>query len=233
MVEEELSKLSQLAANIMRENYKSEIAEEARKEIVGLIDDFYNTWDELSGKSKKIFLESALALSISYRLSPLAYSIFYNFLIGDSPPCFMELRLIIETLAKAIYADRRYSKKTAFHKLECLESFLENGEEGKPISMSKFFKSYLPEATGEELANEINTLWHQLSRDWLHLKGYVNKLIDRIQEMSQPSWSIGVPVVYEESDKRDLNELQEMVKKTRKIFARGKSSWSDFYFQCI
>ena len=103
-----------------------------------------------------------------------------------------------------------------------MESFLERGDDGKPIGMSKFFNKYLPDITGKELADDINRLWHQLSRDWLHLRGYVRKVVDRTIETGPPSWAICAPMTYNETDKKDLGELSERIEETRRIFIKIK-----------
>jgi len=215
----------ELISKTIEENYRSKKAEETQKEIVEFLNDVIDALGEISKKQGR-YSESAFGASLFHMVMPLSYSTYVNFLAGYLPTCFMQLRLIVETCAKTICADAVFKDDKFFaSKLMHLESFLERGDDGRPMSTSKFFSEYLSNIVGKDLASEIKTLWHKLSQNWLHLKGYIAKVVERTVEAGPPSWAIGAPMVYDTTDRKDLKELEEKTRKTRCVFAKIKNLW--------
>jgi hypothetical protein len=127
------------------------------------------------------------------------------------PACFMELRLMLESLAKCYLADLKYPDETIFReKLELLEKELEREHK----SISKLMK----ELRGElGLKNDdFVALWGKLSQDWIHTKGIVDRIVKEITEKSAaPSWTFIIPIKYTETDLDTIDELRKRISQFR------------------
>ncbi|MCC6005332.1 MAG: hypothetical protein LM590_13425 [Thermofilum sp.] len=77
--------------------------EDALREAAGLANDVIDYYPR--GDARKVFellVKSAFLFSILHVLWPLSLGIFLDLLIGSLPACFMQLRLLVETAAKAL-----------------------------------------------------------------------------------------------------------------------------------
>ncbi len=102
---------------VLRENYDS-----ARKDIVPkrtsdeITEFITDVIDLLPGLPRtEAFVQSAKWNFIVTNLMPASYGIYLNFLAGNVPACFMQLRNIIEYMAQCYLADSRYPKEKYFH----------------------------------------------------------------------------------------------------------------------
>jgi len=73
----------------------------------------------------------------------------------------------------------------------------------------------------QSVAKDINELWSYLSEYWVHPKGIVKKLDDKVkkaikkgQPSAPPMWALALPYSYDESD---IDDLKELVKKLCKL----------------
>lgn len=71
-----------------------------------------------------------------------------------------------------------------------------------------------------------NALWGKLSQDWVHTKGFTDKIVGYVTEKSDmPPWALTIPMNYTESDLNILEELRNRISQFRSLLATtmGKS----------
>lgn len=197
--------------------------ENPMKEAVELVNDIigYIAYYARVDKERSIDLlaRSAFLNALNFIIMPTAYGVLTDLLLGNLPAYFMQLRLIVEASAKALATDYVAEfKEISLYSIEALEQY--------KVSTSKFLKEILPEVIGKEAANETLKLWSKLSRNWLHFRGIAQKLRERIETYGfPPSYSIVLPIKYDEEDKKDLQELTKRIKETRKLLKISFESW--------
>lgn len=92
---------------------------------------------------------------------------------------------------------------------------LEEVLEGEKISLSKVLDEF-----GESIRinDKASKLWHKLSQDWVHYKGFVKRFLDNITAHGiPPAYSIMVPSEYFDEDIGLLTELVNRIKEFREI----------------
>jgi len=191
--------------------------EEAVKEAVDLINDIIDHVYELlkSLKDEVLKGQSAFSIMMIHVAMPLSYGIFYNMMIGNLPACYFQMRVILEGLVKSLIADVRFPEYPFFEpKLDSLERVLSEAR----LSFPKMCRLLMPMAIKKEDMNLIVNLWKDLSEKWVHAKGVVKKIVDKIvKETGSPPWSIIIPVLYDENDISDLQEFVHYIKELRKV----------------
>jgi hypothetical protein len=201
---------------VMKENeeFLHRNAEETYREVIDLINnaiDFVGS-AVARDKSREGYVERSMIFFLYHILMPSSYAIHADLLIGNLAACFMELRLMLESLAKCYLADLKYPEQSFFkEKLELIEDDLKKGN----VSTSKLMKKL-----GEKLGfkNDFIALWGKLSKDWIHPKGVIDKVVAQIGEKSwPPSWTLGIPMNYAEDDLDTINELYKRVSQFRKL----------------
>ena len=191
-------------------------------EVVELSYKAYHT-DETKKYRETLLLRSMFLTALDFIVMPTAYGVFTDLLLGNLPTCFTQLRLIVETLAKALATDYATEfKGISIFNAEELERYLEQHK----ISISKFFDKYFSEIVGEDVASETLKLWSKLSRDWAHFRGIVKKLRERTAKGTMlPSYSVAIPIEYDEEDEDDLKELGKRIKETRELLHTFFEKW--------
>ena len=201
---------------VMRENEKfiRSNAKETYEEVIELINDAI---DEVGlavkrPERERDYLEHSTTFFTYHVLMPFSYAIYLDLLAGNVPACFMELRLMLESLAKCYLADSRHTEATFFQmRIELLEQEMEQTK----LSTSKAMKEL-----GEKLgaANGFVALWGKLSQDWVHTKGFTDKLVGHVTEKSDmPPWALAIPMNYAESDLSILEELRNRISQFRSL----------------
>ena len=149
---------------------------------------------------------------------PLSYGMYYDLLGGNLPVCFIQLRILLEGLTKSYYADSKYPPHLFFEqKLEMLE------EESKQIAqiMKEVERNLLLLKSGK-----VYNLWKYLSKEWVHEKGIIKRIVDRIvQGKGIPSYGLVLPMSYQEEDMTEIEELGSKVSEFRKILREITRSW--------
>lgn len=203
---------------VMRENEKfiRQNAKGTYEEIVDLINDAI---DEVvlavnRPEREKDYLEHSMAFFTYHVLMPFSYAIYLDLLAGNVPASFMVLRLMLESLAKCYLADSRYPEETFFQaRLERLEQEMEQTK----LSTSKAMRE-LGEKVGA--ANGFVALWGRLSQDWVHTKGFADKLVSHVTEESDmPPWALAIPMNYTETDLSILEEMRNRISQFRSLLA--------------
>jgi hypothetical protein len=150
--------------------------------------------------SEKEFFARSMAFCVYHVLLPITSGIKVNLLAGNIPACFMELRLVFESLVKCYAADVVCSDQPFFQqRLEFLEETERN-------------ITRLTEMVGNTLGadDKFTTLWRSLSNNWVHTGGYVKNVVKSVTEKAHPpSWALNVPRVYAPSDLDALVELRD------------------------
>ena len=58
----------------------------------------------------------------------------------------------------------------------------------------------------------------KLSKDWVHTKGIVDRIVSQISEKSgAPSWALVIPMNYAEDDLDTIKELGKRISQFRKL----------------
>ena len=192
--------------------------EEVEKEIVNLINDVIDYWPRglPTNKFTNLAIRSAFLFSLLHVVWPLSNGILVDLLVGNLPACFMQLRLIIETAAKALTTDYEYRfQGVSLHGVEELEKYLQR----KNISMSKFYREIFSRVVGKEMGRNTLCLWSKLSENWVHFRGITRRIRKRIEEEKgiPPSYVLVLPTELDEGDIKDIKELTKRVAETRKL----------------
>jgi hypothetical protein len=187
----------------LRENAK-ELCDEVVEFINDAID--YVVLVTKAERSKELYVERSMAFFLYHVLMPFSYAIYPETLLGNLPGCFMQLRLVHESLVKCYAADSWYPNQTFFQeRLALLEK-----EGPRPAKLMR--------QLGRQLGvdKEFADFWNELSRKWIHTKGIVDRVVDRLAEESDvPPWALVVPLNYTEDDVDDLDNLREQISRFR------------------
>jgi len=177
-------------------------------EVVGLINDAidFASYHAKREDSEEDYVKSSMVFFIYHTLMPFSYAIYIDLLVGNLPVCFMQLRLMLESLVKCYLSDLRYPNQNFFQKkLELLEE-----ESKKEYQLMEEIERQL------NLENRFIALWGKLSQDWIHTKGVVDKVVSAIIERSDvPAWALVIPMNYTQTDLNAINELSKRISQFR------------------
>ena len=212
---------------IIKENevFLHENAEETYQEILKFLNDVidYMVQEAKKKEARDNYVENPMPFFLYHILMPQSYAILSDLLVGNLPACFMELRLILEAMAKCYLASTCCPDESFFEiKLESLESV---SDELK-ISISKLLKIF-----GDKigLKDEPIALWGKLSGHWVHPYGIIKRVVNEIVEkLDIPSWALVIPLSYTESDLDVINELGECVSRLRKLLRATMNSYNSY-----
>ena len=197
---------------VLRENehFLNNKARDIYEEVVWLIEDSIEYIRLALKEQSEETVIDPMRFFLYHILMPQSYAIFADLLMGNLPACFMELRLMLESMAVSYLANLHPNKEAFFEgKMELLF-------ERKRIAE-------LLEEFGEkiELGREPVALWGKLSNEWVHTKGIVTRIIHKIaQEEDIPPWALAIPMIYKEKDLDALKELGRIVAKFREMLKR-------------
>lgn len=202
--------------DVMRGNeyFLCKNAKESCDEVIELINDaiYYVVPSVRKAESTEDYVRRSMAFFLLHILMPFSYAIYVDLLVGNIPACFMELRLILESLAKCYLADSRYANRDFFEKrMKLLQGELER----ERVSISKLMKQ-LGQEVG--LESDFVALWGKLSQDWIHTKGIVDKVVNQLIEKSGvPPWALVIPMYYTEDDLDTVGELRKRISQFRSL----------------
>ena len=197
-------------ADVMAENdvFLEEHAKETYNEVVELINDAIDQVAEMGRTRDAVGVStSAMAAFAFHTVLPLGYAIYLDMLTANLPVCFMQLRLLLESLTKSRLADQRNPGPSFFpEKLESIESETWN------ISNLMREMDHLMDTRERFL-----TLWRNLSNEWAHTRGLTDRIVTRVQKGSVPPWALVVPSIYAKDDLEDLAELHTRISELRAL----------------
>ncbi len=213
---------------VLRENEKFiyRNARETYEEVIEFINDAIDESGLAVKRSKRgeDYIEHSMTFFTYHVLMPFSYAIYLDLLAGNVPACFMELRLMLESLAQCYLADSRHPEAKFFQtRLELLEQEMEQ----RKLSTSKAMRE-LEEELG--IRNGFVALWGKLSQDWVHTKGFTDKLVGHVIEKSDmPPWALAIPMKYTESDLDILEELRSRISQFRSLLAATMEKYRQEY----
>lgn len=180
------------------------------EEVVGLTNDAINIvgFAVQRSENKEDYLERSMVFFIHHALLPYSYGIYLELVAANLPICFIELRLLLETLTKCYLADLKYPNLSFFQeKLNLLQQAERN-------------ISRLMDEIGNEVGvgDKFHAMWKSLSEDWVHTKGFVSNIVTHVSEKTDaPPWALGVPMHYAQSDLESLDELRRQISVFRSL----------------
>ncbi len=192
------------------ESFLLKNAKDAIGEVVGLTSDAIDIagWAVKRPTNKEDYLERSIAFFIYHALLPYSYAIYLELTAANLPVCFIELRLLLETLVKCYLADLKYPNLSFFQeKLDALQQAQSN-------------ISGLMNEMGNEVGvgNQFYAMWKDLSENWVHTKGFVNNIVARVSEKADaPPWALSIPMNYVQSDLEVINELGKQISMFRNL----------------
>ena len=204
-----------LLEETIRENDKflEENAKEVYNEVISLIEDSienirkYSYRYDISTDPMHFFLKFSILRS---------YSILLNFLSGNLPSCFYDLRLMLETLSICYIAGKEYPEDMFFFdKIKGIEEKLKSqkNQKCKGFSLSKLMKKF-----GEEVSGDPKALYHKISDNWIHIIQYIKRFAEHIMEGGKiPSFMILPIVTYDKDDLEYIKKLGQYLKDFRNI----------------
>ncbi len=192
-------------------------AKQAYDEAIDLINDAIDYVGLAVRKVNSVedYVKCSMPFFLHHILMPFSYAIYLDLMAGNIPACFMELRLMLESLGKCCLADLKYPDQDFFEtKLQLLE--------GEELSTSKVLREL-----GRELGsgNDFVALWGKLSQDWIRARGIMDRVIDQIIEKADvPPWGLVIPMNYAESDLDSIEELSKRISRFRRLLTAAMHS---------
>jgi hypothetical protein len=151
-------------------------------------------------------------------LLPISGAIHLNALAGNLPGCYSALRLALESLVKCYLADMHNPDQGFFRdKIRLLED---------PPNVKRRSTTSFMEEWDKLLEREDGSaaLWGDLSRMWLHARGVMEGITNRIVEKADaPAWGIVLPQTYTLDDMTALDELKRRLSQFRAILCDAMS----------
>lgn len=191
------------------ERFLREHAPDSLDEIIKLIIDSIDAVELVvkSGKGAQLYSQSCMAFFSHHILMPYSYAIYSDLHAGNLPVCFMQLRVILESLTKCYLADTKYPEETFF------QSKLDLLNRNSRDSISKM-ASRVGDAVG--LNNRLKVMWNRLSNAWVHTRGIAEGLVQHITEKEGfPPWSLVLPTAYNKDNLGAIDELRKEVAEFR------------------
>lgn len=205
---------------VMRENeaFLRQDAEETYHEVIELINDAIDYVMVAVKRSREDYVKYSMISFLHHILMPFSYAIYVDMLDGNIPVCFMELRLILESLVRCYVADLKYPDRTFFQeRLKLLDE--DNRREKKSTSK-------LMDELGKALGLNFVSLWGRLSQDWIHTKGIMDRVVGQVIDKSDvPPWALVVPMNYGKSDLDAINELRNQISNFRNLLTAVMMKW--------
>lgn len=193
-------------------------AREASTELMNLMDEakLYTMWENnvLPSEFGKTVSASAMATYLSFIFRPLAFGVHLDFLAGNVVAVFMQLRTLLEQLAKCYQADTLPEASE--------ETFFQN----RLLIVEKMQRTSLE--TVKTLGAGSEELWRNLSNQWVHMRG-MKKLVSTVIEDGVPGHTNIIPVAYGAEDLSIIREISQDVKHFRILMSSTLDKWQATY----
>lgn len=198
----------------------NEIVHETWVEIVELMNDAIDhvMWEAKEIDWKTLFPKYAMLNYMFSILMPLSYGVYFDFLGGNLPVCFTQLRTMLEQLVKCSMSDRNYPELPFFQ--ERIKT-LEDEMQSERLSLTRLIETVAPEGV---------SMWRDLSRDWVHFKSF-DRIVTIVSERKDvPGWSLTVPIGYGDTELPEIDELGKCISQFRQILAKHVEEWKSKVF---
>jgi len=208
-----------MTESILEENEtfceSNEVGHRTWVEIVELMNEAIDNvlWETKEIDWRHLFAKYAMLNYFFSILMPISYGIYFNYLGGNLPVCFTQLRTLLEQLAKCFMSDVRHPDLLFFH--ERIKA-LENEMERERLSLTNLIEMVAPEGV---------SIWRNLSKDWVHFKSF-DRIVAIVSERQDvPGWSLTVPIGYSDTELPEIDELGKYVSRFRQILAKNVKEW--------
>ena len=214
-----------MTESILEENEvfskSNEIAHETWVEIVELMNDAIDNvmWETKEIDWKILFPKYAMLNYFFSILMPVSYGIYLDFLAGNLPVCFTQLRTLLEQLAKCAMSDSEYPELAFFQeKVRALEDMMKR----KQLNLTELIGM---------VATEGSMMWRNLSKDWVHFRSF-ERIVSIVTERSDvPGWSLTIPIGYSDTELPEIRELGNYISQFRRILAEVVKEWKARVFK--
>jgi len=188
------------------EQFLREHAKATFDEVVELVIDAIDYVGFAVRKGPHYYVRYSMFFFLHHILMPFSYAIYVDILAGNIPVCFMQLRLMLESLAKCYLADSEHPNSSFFQeKFELLES--------QKKGIAKLLRE-----SGKRLGLNFVALWGKLSHDWIHTKGIMDRVVNQtISKSGVPPWALLIPMNYTEDDLDSVDELRRRICEFRSL----------------
>jgi len=194
------------------DEFLHEYAREVYEEVIELLNDSIDLVILLAQRSeaKQEHSRFAVANFAWHVLMPMSYALYLNMLSGNLIGCFGELRILTESLGDCYLADKRFPAQVFFQaRIQLLHQ--------DRTSTARRLK---------EMGKDFVALWGKLSESWLHTRGIIDTIVNRVAEGEDwPTWTSVIPTTYSGGDLAILNELQKRVSDFRGLLTRTVDKW--------
>jgi len=211
--------LSKMICEEAKRNEQFARSNPVASEILRLLVDMWNYTFDVEVESLRSKRFRAVSLTLLHIVQPQIYGMIYNFLLGNLPACYMSMRVVLEAVVDSVIVSTRFYDSPFPDNLRHLRKL---ERETRLVFMDKC-RLLIP-VSARSVVKDINELWSYLSEHWVHSKGIVKKLDDKIKEALQkgqttipPMWALALPYPYDESDIDDLKELANKLRKLNKV----------------
>lgn len=192
------------------EQFLREHAKATCDEVIELVNDAIEYVGFAVTKGPPGYARYSMLFFLHHILMPFSYAIYVDMLAGNMPVCYMQLRLMLESLVKCYAADVEHNDSAFFYeKLELLEEDMQREKR----SIAKLMKEL-----GRRLGLDFVALWGKLSHDWVHTKGIMARVVNHlITESGVPPWALLTPMNYTEDDLDSVDELRRRICEFRSL----------------
>jgi hypothetical protein len=165
---------------------------------------------------------------------PAVDQLLATYIVGAYPLCYQPIKISTEALAYSLYVDLSTPSSDNQIFFEKLLKFQEDLDSKQIRSLSKLIKDHLANIIGKELSDKMIKIWGKTSNDFLHFKGYLDK-VSRWESNNlpssdvPPSFLVGAFVEYGDADEPHLNELRNVVEEFRELIKETWRFWKNWY----
>ncbi len=192
------------------EQFLREHAKATCDEVIELVNDAIDYVGFAVRKGPQDYVRYAMSLFLHHVLMPFSYGIYVDMVAGNIPVCYMQLRLMLESLVKCYLADFEHPDSGfSQERLELLQETMQREKR----SISKLMKEL-----GKRLGLDFVALWGKLSHDWVHTKGIMRRVVNHlITESGVPPWALAIPMNYTKDDLNAADELRRRISQFRSL----------------
>jgi hypothetical protein len=172
----------------------------------------YTAWEETVSPEqfRNRVTRSAMDTYVCFIFRSLAFAAYFDFLAGNVVTVFMQLRTLLEQLAKCYQADLLPEAVN--------ETFFADR-----VQVVEEQYRYISDIIGT-LGRGSKELWRKLSNDWVHMTS-MNKLVNTVIQDGVPSLTNIVPIAYGQEDISIIREIAEDVEQFRGLMGSALEEW--------
>jgi hypothetical protein len=192
--------------------------ETAHKTWVEIVEMMNDAVDDVMWETKEIdwnvyFPRFAMLNYFFSVLMPVSYGIYLDFMAGNLPVCFTQLRTLLEQLAKCSVADREYPELPFFReRIIALEEKLKR----EHVTLTDLIGT---------MSEDGSLMWRVLSKDWVHYLSFERIATIVMERQDVPGWSLTIPIGYSATELSEIEELGKYVAQFRQVLRKTVEEW--------